>query len=117
MCLDITEENGLSNRFTQEKEEIRKCNCVYEKVKKIEDLNPRIRNLQKELKQLTQERKKLQNDLKTLDELLTKKVKILKVRMEQMELKENIKNPCTPSLNGNYWTTDNSKRIKKKKKL
>ena len=34
MCLDITEENGLSNRFTQEKKEIRKCNCVYEKVKK-----------------------------------------------------------------------------------
>lgn len=87
------------------------------RLKKIEDLNPRIRNLQKELKQLTQERKKLKNDLKTLDELLTKKVKILKVRMEQMELKENIKNPCTPSLNGNYWTTDNSKRIKKKKKL
>ena len=61
------------------------------RLKKIEDLNPRIRNLQKELKQLTQERKKLKNDLKTLDELLTKKVKILKVRMEQMELKENIK--------------------------
>ena len=87
------------------------------RLKKIKDLNPRIRHLQKELKQLTHERKKLKNDLKTLDELLTKKVKILKVRMEQMELKENIKNPCTPSLNGNYWTTDNSKRIKKKKKL
>ena len=84
---------------------------------KNKDLNPRTQNLQKELKQLTQERKTLKNDLKTLDELLTKKVKILKVRMEQMELKENIKNPCTPSLNGNYWTTDNSKRIKKKKVL
>ena len=91
MCLDITEENGLSKRFTKEKEEIRKCNYVYEETKKIEDLNPRIRHLQKEVKQLTQERKKLKNDLKTLDALLTNKVKILKVRMEQMELKENIK--------------------------
>ena len=63
------------------------------RLKKIEDLNPRIRNLQKELKQLTQEQNKLKNDLKELDRLLTSKLKILRVRMEQMELKENVKNP------------------------
>ncbi len=87
------------------------------RLKKIEDLNPRIRNLQKELKQLTQEQKKLKKDLKELDILLTSKLKILRVRMEQMEPKENVKNRHAPSLNGNYWTTDNSKRIKRKKVL
>ena len=85
------------------------------RLKKIKDLNPRIRHLQKELKQLTQKQKKLKNDLKELDKILNTKLKILQVKMEQMEVKENIKQPCTPSLNGNYWTTDNSKRIKKKK--
>ena len=66
------------------------------------------------MKQLTQEQKKLKNELKELEGLLTSKLQILRVRKEQMELKENVKNPYTPSLNGNYWTTDNSKRIKKK---
>ena len=58
---------------------------------------------------------KLKNDFKELEEKLNTNLKIVQVRMEQMEVKENLTKPCTPSLNGNYWTTDNSKRIKKKK--
>ena len=85
------------------------------RLKKIKDLNPRIRHLQKELKQLTQKQSKLKDDLNELEGILTSKLKILKVRMEQMEVKENLTKPCTPSLNGNYWTTENSKRTKKKK--